>query len=80
MAVVITPEMEQRIKTILKSGHHKSEAAVLEEALRLMERREQFRAEMLQAIAEADRGELLDEEEFFRDLEAQVEQFTTKAP
>ena len=79
MSVVITPEIEQMVQAIIRTGQFKDETAVVKEGLRLIQQREKFREEMRQSLAEADRGELLDEEQFFRELEDYADQLSRQS-
>lgn len=69
MSLVITPQIELMVKAIISTGNYTNETEVLEEGLRLVQQRERLREEMQVAIDQANRGELLDEDEFFRQLE-----------
>jgi antitoxin ParD1/3/4 len=78
MNVHLTPELEQFVQRKVKTGRYNSASEVLREALRLMEERDhllKFRKEELskQIAAGLDalrRGEGVDGEEFFAQLES----------
>jgi antitoxin ParD1/3/4 len=68
--VSLTPELEKLVQAKVESGRYTSESEVVEEALRLLEEREvhlnELRARVDKALAEADRGEVVDGEEFMQ--------------
>jgi len=74
MNVALTPELEKLVQAKIESGRFHSASEVVEEALRLLEQREKdreidlkvLRARMDNALAEADRGEVVDGEEFMQ--------------
>jgi antitoxin ParD1/3/4 len=78
MNVHLTPELEQMVQEKVKSGRYNSASEVVREALRLMEQRDEVvelqKDEMRRKIQEGwdalQRGEKLDGEKFFAELEA----------
>lgn len=74
MNVSLTPELEKLVEAKIASGRFHSPSEVVEEALHLLEQQEidreidlkELRARMDQALAEADRGEFVDGEEFMQ--------------
>jgi antitoxin ParD1/3/4 len=80
MNVSLTPELERLIHTKVESGLYLSASEVVREALRLLEerdmlqtmKREELRREIQIGIDQADRGELLDDEEVFEKLRTKV--------
>lgn len=76
MNVSLTPELEQLIHKKVETGLYHSASEVVREALRLLEERdklqavrmEELRQEIRVGIDQADRGELLDGPEVFREL------------
>lgn len=70
MTVSLSPELEKLVQAKVESGRYTSESEVVEEALRLLEEREvhlnELRARVDKALAEADRGEVVDGEEFMQ--------------
>jgi antitoxin ParD1/3/4 len=82
MNVSLTPELEQLVHNKVKSGRYLSASEVVREALRLLEERDRLHnlhlAELQQkltpSIEQADRGELLDSEDVFAELEADIQQ------
>ena len=78
MNVSLTPELEQLIADRVRSGRYHSASEVVREALRLLEDRDELRqlrlAELRQRVAAGleslDRGEGLDGEAAFDELDA----------
>ncbi len=81
MHISLPPDLEQLIQTKVQSGRYFSVGEVIREGLRLLEERDQLQsmrlAELQQKIsagmAQADRGELFDEDEVFAELEADIQ-------
>lgn len=63
MEVQFTPEQEARILQIANYNGTPAEQLVKQAALRLVEEDEHFRADINEAIEQADRGQLIDHEE-----------------
>lgn len=82
MNVSLTPELEQFVHEKVKSGRYLSASEVVREALRLLEERDRLYqaklAELQQHLAigieQADRGELIDGDDVFAELEDDVRQ------
>ena len=80
MSVTLTPQLEARIRERVASGHYTDASEVVEEALRLLEEREQAQLEHLrslleEALEEERRGELIDfTPEFMEDLDRRVKE------
>ncbi len=82
MNVSLTPELEQFVYDKVKSGRYLSASEVVREALRLLEERDHLHqaklAELRQHLAigieQADRGELIDGDEVFAELEDDIRQ------
>ncbi len=85
MNISLTPELQKLVQAKVESGLYASESEVVEDALRLLEQREiqlsELRARMDQALAEADRGEVVDGEEFMQQMldELDLEEANRKA-
>ena len=62
-------DVEKMLRAILHTGRYQSESEVFHEALSLLRRRDDLRNEIRAAIDEIDRGEGVDADEVFRDLE-----------
>jgi predicted transcriptional regulator len=63
MEVHFTPEQEARLTQIARSAGTGPESLVKDAALRLLEDDTRFRAAVAEGIAQADRGEFVDEHE-----------------
>lgn len=82
MNVSLTPELETLIHAKVKSGRYLSASEVVREGLRLLEERDRLfeirLADLQQKVTvgvdQADRGELIDEEDVFAELEADIQQ------
>jgi len=70
MEVHFTPEQEAQLSQLATSAGTNPENLVKDAALRLLEEDARFRAAVREGIAQADRGELLDEKE----MDARLEQ------
>jgi predicted transcriptional regulator len=68
MEIHFTPEEEELLSKIATQAGTDPEQMVKDAALRLLEEDARFRAAVEKGIAEADRGELIDEE----DMDARV--------
>ena len=72
----LTPELEQFAQAQVSEGRYGSVGEVLAEALRLLQRRERARAaarqhvrdQIAEGLADFERGDFADGEEFFREL------------
>ena len=71
MEVHFSPEQEARLSRIASHEGVDSEHFVRNAALRLVEERDRFAAAMREGIAQADRGELIDDDEVRLWLEEQ---------
>jgi antitoxin ParD1/3/4 len=82
MNVHLTPELEQLVKSKVKTGRYNSASEVMREALRLMEERDQVKAmhkdEIRKKIAlglkSLEEGRFSDGEEFFAQTDAELEE------
>jgi predicted transcriptional regulator len=70
MEVYFTPEQEAQLAQIATTAGTHAERLVKDAALRLLEKNARFRAAVREGIAQADRGELIDEE----DMDTRLEQ------
>ena len=88
MAIHLTPEFEQLIENKVKSGSYKSASEVIAEALRLLEQRDRIfadrndgiRTQIEQGWQSAERGELVDSDEVFDRIDAELEGKERAAP
>ena len=82
MNVSLTPELENLVHSKVKSGRYLSASEVVREGLRLLEERDrlfELRLADLQrkvsvGLEQADRGELIDADNVFAELEADTQQ------
>jgi antitoxin ParD1/3/4 len=72
MNLEITPELDDMVQRILRTGRYESESEVLHEALSLLRQRDELRQEIKKGIAEIDRGEHIEGEDVFQELEARA--------
>jgi predicted transcriptional regulator len=70
MEIYFTPEQEEQLAQIATKAGTDAERLVKDAALRLLERDARFRAAVREGIAQADRGEFIEEEE----MDARLEQ------
>ena len=70
MEVSFTPEQEAQLAKIAASAGTEPERLVKEAALRLLQEDARFRAAIREGVAQADRGEFIEEEE----MDARLEQ------
>lgn len=63
MEVRFTPEQEARLAEIAASAGTGTEQLVKDAALRLLDEDARFRAAVREGVAQADRGEFIDEDE-----------------
>ena len=80
MTIHLSSQLEQFVREMVDRGAFRSPSEVVEHALRLLEQRdagreqklEVLRKEIAAGIEQADRGELLDGEEAFDELEQRI--------
>lgn len=71
MSIALTPEQEQLLEQLIRSGRYHSAAEVLDEALQLLQQRdqhysqwvEQTRSKVMEGMEQLDRGEGLEGEQ-----------------
>lgn len=81
MKILLTKQLEEFIQEKVNSGRYASASDVIGEALMLLDQRDRIReaqlvelkAKIQEGIAELDRGEGLDGEEVFAELEADLQ-------
>ncbi|BAU15144.1 hypothetical protein LEP3755_57010 [Leptolyngbya sp. NIES-3755] len=81
MNVSLTPELEKLVQDKVRSGRYLSASEVVQEALRLLEERDRtqqikldaLRRDLQVGIAQIDRGEIIDGEEAFAEIESDLE-------
>ena len=78
MNVNLTPELEQMVHNKVQTGRYNSASEVVREALRLMEERDQVKAEVRKKIAagieSARAGRLTDGDAFFARMDAELDE------
>ncbi len=82
MNVSLTPELETLVHAKVKSGRYLSASEVVREGLRLLEERDRLfemrladlQQKLVVGVEQADRGELIHEDEVFAELEADIQQ------
>ncbi|MCC5615523.1 type II toxin-antitoxin system ParD family antitoxin [Nostoc sp. CHAB 5836] len=80
MNISLTPELEQLVKDKVNSGRYHSVSEVMGEALRLLDERDRIREQRLAelkakiqvGIEELERGEGIDGEEVFAEIEEDI--------
>ncbi len=80
MTITLTPDLEDFVQSRVDTGRYKSVVEVIRQGLRLLEDMEsmidvpvsELRERIAVGVEQADRGELLDGEEVFRELEASL--------
>lgn len=80
MNIALTKELEQLIQDKVKSGRYLSASEVVGEALRLLDERDriqearlaELKAKIREGIEELDRGEGIDGEEVFAEIEEDI--------
>jgi antitoxin ParD1/3/4 len=72
MTVQMTPETEELVQTLVAAGAYPNESAVVEEAVRLLQQRDQLRTQIRQGLDELDRGERISADVVFDELRARL--------
>ncbi|MBN3926785.1 type II toxin-antitoxin system ParD family antitoxin [Nostoc sp. NMS4] len=80
MNISLTPELEQLVKDKVSSGRYHSVSEVMGEALRLLDERDrlqekrlaELKAKIQEGIEELERGEGIDGEEVFAEIEEDI--------
>ena len=88
MTVHLTPEFERLVESKVNSGRYHSASDVVEEALRLLDHRDDvftldkdgIREQIEEGWQSAQRGELSDGDEFFDRLDAELAGLPPSAP
>ncbi len=87
MNIALSKELEQLIHDKVKSGRYLSASEVVGEALRLLDerdriqeaRRAELKAKITEGIEASERGEVVDGEEFFAELDEDIRGTATNA-
>lgn len=72
MSVNVSPELEQIIAQLLARGGYRNEDELLGEALQLLCKRDELRADIRAGIDSLDRGEGIPAEEVFREMDEYI--------
>ncbi len=80
LQIALSPDLEDFVTSRVSSGRYGSVTEVIQESLRFLEQHEalleipaaELRARIAVGVEQADRGELRDGEEVFRELEAKL--------
>jgi antitoxin ParD1/3/4 len=80
--ISLTPELDAFLQSRVKSGRYQTSSEVVREALRLLQHQEkerdaafkQLKAKLERGAAQADRGELLDGDQVFKELRELIEE------
>jgi len=88
MNVDLTPELEELLDSKLKTGRYSSAAEIVREALRLLEqrdeifavRKEEFREKIDEGWRAAKGKELIDGDEVFDRIDAELEDLERSSP
>jgi antitoxin ParD1/3/4 len=88
MDVHLTPELEKLVQSKVKSGRYNSATEVVHDSLRLLEhrdevftlRKEEIRKQIEEGWQSAQRGELVDGDEVFDRIDAELEAMERTAP
>lgn len=65
-------EANDFVKSLVAQGKYQSEEAAVVDGIRLLKGREELRAKIATGIDQLDRGESLDEESVFDEVEAEI--------
>ncbi len=80
MPIKITPELEEKVHIIFSSGNYRTEHQVLDEALKLLEQRDQLRRKLQVGVEQLDRGERINGDEVFSELRNGIDQVERQEP
>ena len=79
MSVEMSAENERYLQQAVDRGVFPDRAAAIDEAVELLERRDQLRSDVQTGIEQAERGELIAAEDVFRRLEERAREIEAKA-
>jgi antitoxin ParD1/3/4 len=80
MSVEVTPEIEEIVHSIFRTGRYETESQVIYEALNLLQKRDQLRLDVKQGLSEIERGEGLEGEEVLSELEERAARMANVNP
>jgi putative addiction module CopG family antidote len=79
MNIDLSAENRRYVRHLVEAGAYSNEGEVLDEAVTLLRKRDELRADVLAGIREADRGEFLPAAEVFARLEQRARQIEEAA-
>ena len=74
MSDTLSPENEDFIQSAIRRGDYRDRGEVLDEAMELLRKRDELRRDIQQGVDELDRGDRIEGEEVFRELEDKAHQ------
>ena len=72
MNVNLPAEANDFVKSLVAQGKYQSEEAAVVDGIRLLKNREELRSKIAIGIDQLDRGESVDEESVFEEVEAEI--------
>ena len=69
MNLEITREIKEKIDNMIQAGDYETENEVIDDALNLLQKRNQLRMDIKEGLRQLDRGEFLEEDQVFNALE-----------
>ncbi|MEX0717606.1 MAG: hypothetical protein WD066_13520 [Planctomycetaceae bacterium] len=72
MNIRLEPEHEEMVRALLEQGEYQNESELIGDAIRLLKSRTRLREALATALAESDRGELIEEDVMFAELRERV--------
>jgi antitoxin ParD1/3/4 len=72
MTLEVTPEIEEMVQELLRSGNYSGTNQIFHEALALLSKRDRLRADIQKGLEELDRGEGIDGDEVFQSLRNKI--------
>ena len=74
MSDTLSPENEDFIQTAIRRGDYRDRGEVLDEAMELLRKRDELRRDIQQGIDELDRGDRIEGEQVFCELDDKARQ------
>ncbi|MBI4963790.1 MAG: type II toxin-antitoxin system ParD family antitoxin [Desulfomonile tiedjei] len=76
MSLEVTPEIEEIVHTLFRTGQYESESQIIHEALNLLRKRDQLRLDIKQGLSEIESGESIEGDEVLHELEERAGQIS----
>ena len=73
MQVQMTPELEQWVRSSISEGRYHDESELLEKAVYLLRQRDALQRDIQVGLDELDRGEYVEADEVFSELEKRIQ-------